>query len=68
MISRENNINGYHNLATIACSFFWNWLPEYLQLITAFVAIQDYTASILCNVHKVNPKFLEIDKKKREKQ
>ena len=61
MVSRKNNINGYHNLATIACLLFWNWLPEYLQLITASAATQDYTGSILYyNVDEVNPKFVEI--------
>ena len=31
-------------------------------------ATQDYPRSIICNVHGVNPKFLEIGKKKFEQQ
>ncbi|KAG4925534.1 hypothetical protein JHK87_051074 [Glycine soja] len=37
-------------------------------VIRLSAATQDYTGSIICNVHGVNPKFLEIGKKKREQQ
>jgi digalactosyldiacylglycerol synthase len=39
-----------------------------LQVIRLSAATQDYPGSIVCNVHGVNPKFLEIGKKKREQQ
>lgn len=39
-----------------------------MQVIRLSAATQDYTGSIICNVHGVNPKFLEIGKKKREQQ
>ena len=37
-----------------------------LQVIRLSAATQDYPRSIICNVHGVNPKFLEIGKKKFE--
>jgi digalactosyldiacylglycerol synthase len=39
-----------------------------LQVIRLSAATQYYPGSIVCNVHGVNPKFLEIGKKKREQQ
>lgn len=39
-----------------------------LQVIRLSAATQDYSGAIVCNVHGVNPKFLEIGKKKREQQ
>ena len=39
-----------------------------MQVIRLSAATQDYSGSIICNVHGVNPKFLEIGKKKREQQ
>lgn len=39
-----------------------------LQVIRLSAATQDYPNSIICNVHGVNPKFLEIGKKKIELQ
>lgn len=39
-----------------------------MQVIRLSAATQDYPDSIVCNVHGVNPKFLEIGKKKREQQ
>ncbi|XP_050206360.1 digalactosyldiacylglycerol synthase 2, chloroplastic [Mercurialis annua] len=38
------------------------------KVIRLSAATQDYTKSIICNVHGVNPKFLEIGKKKLEQQ
>lgn len=38
------------------------------QVIRLSAATQDYPKSIICNVHGVNPKFLEIGKKKMEQQ
>ncbi|KAI4328752.1 hypothetical protein L6164_021084 [Bauhinia variegata] len=38
------------------------------KVIRLSAATQDYTGSIICNVHGVNPKFLEIGKKKMEQQ
>lgn len=38
------------------------------KVIRLSAATQDYTESIICNVHGVNPKFLEIGEKKREQQ
>lgn len=43
-------------------------LTVQLQVIRLSAATQDYPGSIICNVHGVNPKFLEIGKKKREQQ
>lgn len=39
-----------------------------LQVIRLSAATQDYPKAIICNVHGVNPKFLEIYKKKIEQQ
>lgn len=39
-----------------------------MQVIRLSAATQEYPESIICNVHGVNPKFLEIGKKKREQQ
>jgi digalactosyldiacylglycerol synthase len=39
-----------------------------LQVIRLSAATQDYPKSIICNVHGVNPKFLEIGKKKMQQQ
>ncbi|KAL5565560.1 hypothetical protein UlMin_028724 [Ulmus minor] len=38
------------------------------KVIRLSAATQDYPNSIICNVHGVNPKFLEIGKKKLEQQ
>lgn len=38
------------------------------KVIRLSAATQDYPRSIICNVHGVNPKFLEIGKKKRDQQ
>ncbi|XWS46045.1 hypothetical protein CRYUN_Cryun14cG0030800 [Craigia yunnanensis] len=38
------------------------------KVIRLSAATQDYPRSIICNVHGVNPKFLEIGKKKFEQQ
>lgn len=38
------------------------------KVIRLSAATQDYSKSIICNVHGVNPKFLEIGKKKMEQQ
>lgn len=39
-----------------------------MQVIRLSAATQEYTESIICNVHGVNPRFLEIGEKKREQQ
>lgn len=38
------------------------------QVIRLSAATQDLPRSIICNVHGVNPRFLEIGQKKREEQ
>ncbi|TKY65496.1 Digalactosyldiacylglycerol synthase 2 [Spatholobus suberectus] len=38
------------------------------KVIRLSAATQDYKGSIICNVHGVNPNFLEIGEKKREQQ
>lgn len=38
------------------------------QVIRLSAATQEYANSIICNVHGVNPKFLEIGNKKKEQQ
>lgn len=38
------------------------------QVIRLSAATQDYPKSIICNVHGVNPKFLEVGKKKMEQR
>lgn len=38
------------------------------QVIRLSAATQDLPRSIICNIHGVNPKFLEIGKKKNEQQ
>ncbi|KAK7394820.1 hypothetical protein VNO78_15359 [Psophocarpus tetragonolobus] len=55
-------------------AFFLKYLNNWVvgiychKVIRLSAATQDYTGSIICNVHGVNPKFLEIGKKKREQQ
>lgn len=39
-----------------------------VQVIRLSAATQEYPESIICNVHGVNPKFLEIGKQKIEQQ
>ncbi|KAF6155353.1 hypothetical protein GIB67_019879 [Kingdonia uniflora] len=39
-----------------------------MQVIRLSAATQDLQGSIICNIHGVNPKFLEIGKKQQEKQ
>ena len=39
-----------------------------MQVIRLSAATQDYSGSIVCNVHGVNPKFLAIGEKKIEQQ
>lgn len=38
------------------------------QVIRLSAATQEYGNSIICNVHGVNPKFLEIGKRKKEQE
>ncbi|XP_021817038.1 digalactosyldiacylglycerol synthase 2, chloroplastic isoform X2 [Prunus avium] len=47
-----------------------NWVVSLYchKVIRLSAATQDYPKSIICNVHGVNPKFLEIGKKKQEQQ
>ncbi|KAH0980324.1 hypothetical protein GBA52_007501 [Prunus armeniaca] len=47
-----------------------NWVVSIYchKVIRLSAATQDYPKSIICNVHGVNPKFLEIGKKKLEQQ
>lgn len=40
------------------------FLVLWLQVIRLSAATQEYPKSIICNVHGVNPKFIEIGKKK----
>ncbi|PNX93443.1 digalactosyldiacylglycerol synthase chloroplastic-like [Trifolium pratense] len=44
------------------------WKTKFRLVIRLSAATQDYQGSIVCNVHGINPKFLEIGKKKREQQ
>ncbi|KAF5953027.1 hypothetical protein HYC85_010971 [Camellia sinensis] len=41
---------------------------KYINMICPSAATQDLPRSIICNIHGVNPKFLEIGKKKNEEQ
>ncbi|PQQ14682.1 digalactosyldiacylglycerol synthase 2 chloroplastic isoform X1 [Prunus yedoensis var. nudiflora] len=47
-----------------------NWVVSIYchKVIRLSAATQEYPKSIICNVHGVNPKFLEIGKKKLEQQ
>lgn len=47
-----------------------NWVVSIYchKVIRLSAATQDYPRSVICNVHGVNPKFLEIGKKKCEQQ
>ncbi|XVF80001.1 hypothetical protein PTKIN_Ptkin15bG0035400 [Pterospermum kingtungense] len=55
-------------------AFFLNHVNRWVvsiychKVIRLSAATQDYPRSIVCNVHGVNPKFLEIGKKKFEQQ
>jgi digalactosyldiacylglycerol synthase len=56
----------HYYIGRIACSP--DRICAGLQVIRLSAATQDYSKSIICNVHGVNPKFLEIGKKKTEQQ
>ncbi|KAE9592237.1 hypothetical protein Lal_00035287 [Lupinus albus] len=65
-VKREKN----GMLASFLLKHLNNWVVGIYchKVIRLSAATQDYNGSIVCNVHGVNPKFLEIGKKKREQQ
>ncbi|KAK7256730.1 hypothetical protein RIF29_30188 [Crotalaria pallida] len=65
-VKREKN----GMLASFLLKYINNWVVGIYchKVIRLSAATQDYNGSIICNVHGVNPKFLEIGKKKREQQ
>ncbi|XP_019413860.1 PREDICTED: digalactosyldiacylglycerol synthase 2, chloroplastic-like [Lupinus angustifolius] len=65
-VKREKN----GMLASFLLKYLNNWVVGIYchKVIRLSAATQDYDGSIVCNVHGVNPKFLEIGKKKREQQ
>lgn len=65
-VKREKN----GTLQAFLLKYLNNWVVGIYchKVIRLSAATQDYPGSIVCNVHGVNPKFLEIGKKKREQQ
>ncbi|XP_058739888.1 digalactosyldiacylglycerol synthase 2, chloroplastic-like [Vicia villosa] len=65
-VKREKN----GNLQAFLLKYLNNWVVGIYchKVIRLSAATQDYPGSIVCNVHGVNPKFLEIGKKKRDQQ
>uniref|UniRef100_A0A6N2MSL3 Digalactosyldiacylglycerol synthase n=1 Tax=Salix viminalis TaxID=40686 RepID=A0A6N2MSL3_SALVM len=65
-IKREKN----GRIKAMGVKFINSWVVEIYchKVIRLSAATQDYPNSIICNVHGVNPKFLEIGKKKIELQ
>ncbi|KAG5135062.1 hypothetical protein JHK82_026250 [Glycine max] len=65
-VKREKN----GTMQAFLLKYLNNWVVGIYchKVIRLSAATQDYTGSIISNVHGVNPKFLEIGKKKREQQ
>ncbi|KAK3194855.1 hypothetical protein Dsin_026165 [Dipteronia sinensis] len=65
-VKREKN----GRLQAFLLKYMNNWVVGIYchKVIRLSGATQDYPNSIICNVHGVNPKFLEIGKKKIEQQ
>ncbi|MED6217110.1 Digalactosyldiacylglycerol synthase 2, chloroplastic [Stylosanthes scabra] len=65
-VKREKN----GTLQAFLLKYLNNWVVGIYchKVIRLSGATQDYSDSIICNVHGVNPKFLDIGKKKREQQ
>ncbi|XP_057435587.1 digalactosyldiacylglycerol synthase 2, chloroplastic [Lotus japonicus] len=65
-VKREKN----GQMQAFLLKYLNNWVVGIYchKVIRLSAATQDYSGSIVCNVHGVNPKFLEIGKKKREQQ
>lgn len=65
-IKREKN----GRVKALVVKYINSWVVEIYchKVIRLSAATQDYPNSIICNVHGVNPKFLEIGKKKIELQ
>ncbi|XP_029128027.1 digalactosyldiacylglycerol synthase 2, chloroplastic isoform X2 [Cajanus cajan] len=65
-VKREKN----GGLQAFFLKYLNNWVVGIYchKVIRLSAATQDYDGSIVCNVHGVNPKFLEIGEKKREQQ
>ncbi|EEF50483.1 UDP-galactose:MGDG galactosyltransferase, putative [Ricinus communis] len=65
-VKREKN----GRLKALLLKYVNSWVVSIYchKVIRLSAATQDYTKSIICNVHGVNPKFLEIGKKKLEQQ
>ncbi|KAJ7962332.1 Digalactosyldiacylglycerol synthase chloroplastic-like [Quillaja saponaria] len=65
-VKRERN----GTMQAFLLKYLNNWVVGIYchKVIRLSAATQDYTGSIICNVHGVNPKFLEIGKKKIEEQ
>ena len=65
-VRREKN----GRLQAFLLKYINNWVVDIYchKVIRLSAAIQDLPRSIICNVHGVNPKFLEIGKRKNEHQ
>ncbi|KAK7340212.1 hypothetical protein VNO77_20910 [Canavalia gladiata] len=65
-VKREKN----GTMQAFLLKYLNNWVVGIYchKVIRLSAATQDYPGSITCNVHGVNPKFLEIGEKKREQQ
>ncbi|XP_009376906.2 digalactosyldiacylglycerol synthase 2, chloroplastic [Pyrus x bretschneideri] len=65
-VRRERN----GRMKSFLLKYINNWVVGIYchKVIRLSAATQDYPKSIVCNVHGVNPKFLEIGKKKLEQQ
>ncbi|KAL9435055.1 hypothetical protein AB3S75_021340 [Citrus x aurantiifolia] len=65
-VKREKN----GRLQAFLLKYANSWLVDIYchKVIRLSAATQEYANSIICNVHGVNPKFLEIGNKKKEQQ
>lgn len=65
IVKRERNI-----LVALLIKYINGWVVDIYchKVIRLSAATQDLPRSVVCNVHGVNPKFLEIGLKTREKQ
>ncbi|KAJ8748863.1 hypothetical protein K2173_013294 [Erythroxylum novogranatense] len=65
-VKRENN----GRIKAFALKYINTWIVGIYchKVIRLSAATQEYPKSIICNVHGVNPKFLDIGKKKIEQQ
>ncbi|XP_077241581.1 digalactosyldiacylglycerol synthase 2, chloroplastic-like [Tasmannia lanceolata] len=65
-VKREKN----GKLRSFLLKYINSWVTHIYchKVIRLSAATQDFSRSVICNIHGVNPKFLEIGKRKQEQQ